>query len=242
MTRFPPIAPSTTRATSQIDRADSWDEPNLTLIQNGAYAEDDAVRLSTSDGDTITYFIDLPGGSSASETDTIDATGKSSLSGSLDLSGSDADATLTVDGVQEASLTAGDNKDISVDLSQNGAVDIELAVSAGFGGSATLECDLTPKGVSNLSGTAYIEWSRPETIFRWDALQFDRVLDGETVDLFVEESADGGSSWSEVAGPVSKGDRIDVHPDNRVRFRAELSRATTVSSPRLEAAYRRFIA
>ncbi|TKX86211.1 hypothetical protein EXE43_09585 [Halorubrum sp. SS5] len=242
MTRFPPVAPSTTRATSQIDRADSWDESNLTLIQNGAYAEDDAIRLSTSNGDTINYYIDLGGGSTATETDTIDATGKSELSGFLDLSGSDVDATLTVDGSTEATLTAGDNKNISVSLSQNGPVDVEVTVSTGIGGSATLDGELTPKGVSNLSGTAFIEWSRPETVFRWDALQFDRVLDGETVDLYVEESTDGGSSWTEVAGPVSEGDRINVHPDNRVRFRAELSRSTTASSPRLNAAYRRYIA
>lgn len=91
------------------------------------------------------------------------------------------------------------------------------------------------------TGTAYIEWPKPAGVFRWDAATFNRSQDGGSVDLYIEMSADGGSTWEEVTGPIERGQRIDVPADARVRLRVEFSRSDYTTTPRLDSAYRRWV-
>jgi hypothetical protein len=89
----------------------------------------------------------------------------------------------------------------------------------------------------NLSGQAYIEWPYPADVYEWGGAYFDAVLDGETVDVYAEEY--DGSSWNEIAGPLSSGDGLPADPSRNVRFRVELSRASTSNNPRLKEIARR---
>jgi hypothetical protein len=91
------------------------------------------------------------------------------------------------------------------------------------------------------AATVAVEWPKPADVFAWDRLSFQAAPDGETVEVYVEESSDGGSTWTEVAGPVRRGDAIPVDPQNRVRFRIELSRADTANDPTLGAVARRYV-
>lgn len=91
----------------------------------------------------------------------------------------------------------------------------------------------------NLSGT--VEWPQPEDVYRWDAATFQTSPDGETVEVYVEESTDGGSTWTEIQGPISRGDQINADPGSRVRFRVELARSDTSNNPTLDAIYRRWV-
>ncbi|WDY79070.1 hypothetical protein ORF23 [Halorubrum tailed virus] len=87
-------------------------------------------------------------------------------------------------------------------------------------------------GVS--SGTAYIERPYPPGVHSWDAATFQATPDGETVEVYVEESTDGGTTWDEIQGPISRGDQIDAPPSAAVRFRVELSREDTFNNPTLD--------
>ena len=93
-------------------------------------------------------------------------------------------------------------------------------------------------GVS--SGTAYIERPYPPGVHSWDAATFQATPDGETVEVFVEESTDGGTTWDEIQGPISRGDQIDAPPSAAVRFRVELSREDTSNNPTLDRIYLRY--
>jgi hypothetical protein len=92
-----------------------------------------------------------------------------------------------------------------------------------------------------LSGTTYVEWPEPADVYRWDAATFQRTEDGETVSVYIEESTDGGDTWTEIAGPISRGQDITADPASEVRFRVELSRSDTANSPSLDAIYRRWV-
>ena len=93
-------------------------------------------------------------------------------------------------------------------------------------------------GVS--SGTAYIERPYPPGVHSWDAATFQATPDGETVEVFVEESTDGGTTWDEIQGPISRGDQIDAPPSAAVRFRVELSREDASNNPTLDSIYLRY--
>jgi hypothetical protein len=90
------------------------------------------------------------------------------------------------------------------------------------------------------SGTAYIERPYPPGVHSWDAATFQATPDGETVEVFVEESTDGGTTWDEIQGPISRGDQIDAPPSAAVRFRVELSREDTSNNPTLDRIYLRY--
>lgn len=94
---------------------------------------------------------------------------------------------------------------------------------------------------TNTSGSVTVEWPEPDDVFAWDVLSFTRRLAGETVDVFVESSSDGGSTWTEVAGPVTRNDAIPVPDDERVRFRVDFSRASTANVPTLDSIARRYV-
>ena len=84
------------------------------------------------------------------------------------------------------------------------------------------------------SGTAYIERPYPPGVHSWDAATFQATPDGETVEVFVEGSTDGGTTWDEIQGPISRGDQIDAPPSAAVRFRVDLSREDTFNNPTLD--------
>jgi hypothetical protein len=90
------------------------------------------------------------------------------------------------------------------------------------------------------TGSVTVEWPQPPDLFGWDTATFQRTLDGETVEVYVEESTDGGDTWTEVAGPIARGDDIPVSSSDEMRFRVDLSRADTANEPRLDAIYRRY--
>ena len=95
--------------------------------------------------------------------------------------------------------------------------------------------------VDPVSGSATVEWPQPLDIYRWDAATFQSSTDGETVEVYVEESTDGGDSWTEIQGPIGRGDQINADPGSRVRFRVELARSDTSNNPTLDAIYRRWV-
>jgi hypothetical protein len=76
-------------------------------------------------------------------------------------------------------------------------------------------------------------------VYAWDTAVFQRTLDGATVDIYVEE-AQGSPGWTEIAGPIKRGDAIPADPANNIRFRIDYSRPSTSDVPRLDAVYRRF--
>lgn len=89
------------------------------------------------------------------------------------------------------------------------------------------------------SGSAYVEWPYPNDIYRWDAATFQKTVDNESVDIYIEE--DGGSGWTEIAGPITRGQDISADPSSKCRFRVDLSRASTANNPRLDSVYRRWV-
>jgi hypothetical protein len=89
-----------------------------------------------------------------------------------------------------------------------------------------------------LSATATVEWPHPIDLYGWDTALYQKTDDGETIEIYIEENqADG---WTEVAGPISRGDAIPADRANNVRYRIELSRSTTDANPTLDAIYRRY--
>lgn len=113
------------------------------------------------------------------------------------------------------------------------------------GSTGTVDDAYIFKSVTGLEpltdGTATVEWPQPPDVYRWDAATFTTSPDGETVNVFVEESTDGGSTWTEIAGPISRGQDISAVPDSRCRFRVDLSRSDTTNSPSLDSIYRRWV-
>lgn len=84
-----------------------------------------------------------------------------------------------------------------------------------------------------------VEWPRPTDIYAWDKATYQAAENLETVDVYVEESTDG-ATWTEVAGPIARGDDIPVSADNECRLRFDLSRTDLSNSPTVDAAYRRY--
>jgi hypothetical protein len=103
--------------------------------------------------------------------------------------------------------------------------------------------------ISATAGNALIEWDRgvPTDIFEWDVATFTRTLDGETVDVFVAYSDDGGSTWtrSNSGNPITRNyslrDDANITPDVDVRIEAELSRTDTANNPTLNSVYRSWL-
>lgn len=89
-----------------------------------------------------------------------------------------------------------------------------------------------------LSGSVTVEWPMPSDVYAWDTGVYQATPDGATVEVYVEEDQSGG--WTEIAGPISRGDSIDADPENNVRYRVEFSRPDGNSAPSLDAIYRRW--
>jgi hypothetical protein len=87
------------------------------------------------------------------------------------------------------------------------------------------------------SGSVTVSWPMPPDIYAWDTAKFQRSTDGGSVSVYIEEDQSDG--WTEIAGPISRGDAITADPSNNVRFRVDLSRPDTASNPTIDALYRR---
>jgi len=100
---------------------------------------------------------------------------------------------------------------------------------------------------SNNSGSVNLQWAYPNDLYQWDTATFTRDLDGETVDVFVEYSDDGGSTWSRANGgnPISRAYQLDsdsaISVTSNVRLSVELSRTDTSNNPSLKSAYRSYL-
>lgn len=90
------------------------------------------------------------------------------------------------------------------------------------------------------SGSTRVEWTAPTDIYSWDAATFNRTVPGDsTAEVYLEASGDGGSTWREIAGPITRGADIPASAGENVRVRVELSR-TPNSDPEVNAVYRRY--
>lgn len=126
--------------------------------------------------------------------------------------------------------------------SSTGYDNAELGVRSYNGSSATVYWDdVAEYSGDETSGSVYVEWPTPTDIYAWDRASFTRTLDSESVDVYVEESSDGGSTWTEIAGPIERGDKIPADPSNEARFRVDFSRASTANNPTLDSIARRWV-
>lgn len=99
--------------------------------------------------------------------------------------------------------------------------------------------DITGEKAASIGGEVYVTWTQPSTVFRWDAATFQHTLEGESVDVYLEEN--DGSGWVEIAGPIQRGQDITAAPDSQCRFRVEISRTDTANNPRLDSIHRRWV-
>lgn len=95
-------------------------------------------------------------------------------------------------------------------------------------------------GLGETSASVTIEWPYPSDVYSWDTATYQRTLDNEGVDVYVEESSDGGSTWTEIAGPISRGQDITADSNNECRFRVDISRSSTANEPSIDAIYQRW--
>lgn len=77
-----------------------------------------------------------------------------------------------------------------------------------------------------------VEWPNPPEVYAWDAATF--TGHGPTKpDVFIDENQNG--TWTEIAGPISRGSDIPAVADNNVRLRAVFTEPGFFDS-----AYRRY--
>ncbi|WP_251327923.1 hypothetical protein [Haloplanus pelagicus] len=102
---------------------------------------------------------------------------------------------------------------------------------------------ITATNDSVTSGSVTVEFGTPGTpppdAVGWDVAYMTRTLNGETVEIYVQE-AQGSPGWTDVAGPIRRGDSIPADPENDVRFRVKFSRSDTSSNPTLDSILRRY--
>lgn len=151
------------------------------------------------------------------------------------------DYVVALDG-DGGSYTEQYDNDFSAYPYQNSTFDIATGWFRGGpdGGRAGNIGEITVSGPEQ-SGNAVVEWPQPADVYRWDAATFQTPSDADGVDVFIEESTDGGSTWTEIQGPIGRGDQIEADPGSRVRFRVELARSDTSNNPTLDAIYRRWV-
>ena len=96
--------------------------------------------------------------------------------------------------------------------------------------------------VAKLSGSATVEWSHPAENHAWTTATFQRTLDNETVEIYVEYG--DGSGWTTANGgsPISRGfDLSSIAASSEVRFRVELSRQDPNNNPTCDLLARQYI-
>jgi hypothetical protein len=84
-----------------------------------------------------------------------------------------------------------------------------------------------------VGGSMEIEFADVTPVSRWESVAFQHDADGATVEVDVQTSDDGGSTWSNWSeSPVSPGTDISSIPaSNRVRFRVRLDRIDISNNP-----------
>jgi hypothetical protein len=92
-------------------------------------------------------------------------------------------------------------------------------------------------GPQPTAATATVAWPMPPDVYSWDVGVYQADPGGGSVEVYVEEDQSGG--WAEVAGPISRGDRLPADPANNVRYRVEFSKPGGAKTPKLDAIYRR---
>jgi hypothetical protein len=117
-------------------------------------------------------------------------------------------------------------------------VDIEVGKTLTTGGSLASQTGdaLVFESVTGLpKGTVTLGWSQPSSVSRWETATFGTDPDGGYVEVYVETSGDGGSTWTDWQGrPVGSGtDLSSIPSSDRVRFRVELFPAGAPSTTRL---------
>lgn len=90
--------------------------------------------------------------------------------------------------------------------------------------------------VGETEGSATVEWPYPKAVYAWGSAFFEAAEDGETVEVYVEEY--DGSSWNEIAGPITNTTEIPGEPSRNIRFRVDFSRASVANNPRLSQIHR----
>jgi hypothetical protein len=190
---------------------------------SGAQTFDSGVRIERLSDNTV---VD-------SDTAAIDPGETRTLTGATLSSGTEYAVYLKDPGTKDSGY------DSSVDLPVSND---EFEVTRGWYDSGTkanhTAIDFIESENTQTSGSVYVEWPNPADVFGWDVATFTDTKDGETVEVYVEE-AQGSPDWTEVAGPISRGDSIPADPANNVRFRADLSRSSTANNPTLDSLARR---
>lgn len=215
----------------------------VTINPNGPLVGVEATISANSSGFTTAYIYETSTGN---------------LITSKDISGKAAGDTVRLDGVSLSEGTdynlvmddGGNSWTVGRDESDNSFpytgrhLDIVDAAYNSTGSNLYAAAYTDVAGIGdNSTGTVYVEWdpadTAPKDAVGWDVAYFTRTLDSEAVDVYAEE-AQGSPGWTEVAGPMARGDSIPADPSNDVRFRVELSRADTANNPTLDSILRRW--
>lgn len=126
----------------------------------------------------------------------------------------------------------------------------DLNVTSGAGGSSSYQLAaycfsaITAILPPASSGSATLSWPTPADVYEWDTATFTKTLDSETVDVYVEYSTDGGSSWSKTnsGNPISRNYSLkndaNISASTEVRLSVDISRSSTSNNPSLDSAYR----
>lgn len=229
MSRFPAIGGGSEKPIADKDRAETFEESDVNLtLSGGTVIKNESVRMYN--GETITGTVN--DSSTAQE--------------SIEISG---DFTINAEGfysensgvsLQYAEVEGDDVYNQPRDLSQYpDPATVTVRVSNNHFAERYWGLDITTSNMGTVS--AYVEWPQPTDIFRWDAATFNATTEGETVDVYIEESTDGGSTWTEISGPISRGQPINAEPDSEVRLRADFQRDDDSNNPRLNSVYRRWV-
>jgi hypothetical protein len=201
---------------------------------------------------TMTVSAKTSGESTVYVTDTIDS-GKSpgAILASEESPGAGNSVTLDVNLTADNDYFAlVDNDGKGYDIGRNRSVNYPygsdiLEIKKGFS-SGEYIVGFNAYGIKSLTapaakGEATIEWNEPQSVSRWERAAFDAERDGSELDVYVQTSSDGGTTWGDWDGdgdgsaepiaPVT--DLSSISSTDRIRFRAELI-AKSSNKPRLE--------
>ncbi|WP_144901367.1 glycoside hydrolase family 32 protein [Halobellus captivus] len=155
-----------------------------------------------------------------------------------------------------ADLTAGTSYNLLADA--GGATYNDVVGDGGVFPRSTTDIDLDGYGGADyainfdslnaitydMAGQVNLEWPYPTDVYEWDVATFTTSPDGESVDVYIAYSTDGGSSWNRTnsGNPVIRNYSLANDPNisagDDVRMEVELSRADKANNPTLDSAYR----
>lgn len=240
-------SPSTARPIAETDEAETFNESDLSLSQTATTINSGELRVSQSEPVRTVFDRNGSTGTSSYQTvfsDSVTLSGSTNISYDITVESSDSISSGevrlrdTTRGVTIAEGSYGPNAG-TVDLKQTESIvsGSQTTVNLAFqvnGAGAVYDVQLTKNQIPT-SGTAIVEWSEPQDVFRWDAITFQRRGD-VTVDI----QHNDGSGWTTAKTDVDPGGEIEARPTDRVRFRVQLQKVDTGTSA-LESIYRRWI-